>query len=230
MNSTIFAIFAHPDDESFGPAGTLALLSKKYRIILIYATLGENYNKNEKLYQQNKMIRKKEVITASNHLGITHHIFLHYPDGELNTKKYHTLYLDLEKLIDRYNAQTIITFEPLGLTGHIDHIVLTSVIKKLYQLKKGLKTIFFYCLLTRQVESVHQYFTYFPSGYKQSDVDHIVDITGTWEHKQRAMASHISQKKDHVFWSNIYKIKQEKEHFLVDSKADIKKEMKKIFY
>jgi LmbE family N-acetylglucosaminyl deacetylase len=79
------------------------------------------------------------------------------------------------------------------------------------------------------VKSVHQYFTYFPSGYKQSEIDHIVDITSTWEYKHKAMASHISQKKDHAFWSHIYKNEQKKEHFLVDSRGDIKEEMKKYF-
>ena len=39
---TILAVLAHPDDESFGMGGTLALYAQKgYQVHLICATLGE---------------------------------------------------------------------------------------------------------------------------------------------------------------------------------------------
>ncbi|MBI2637373.1 MAG: PIG-L family deacetylase, partial [Candidatus Sungbacteria bacterium] len=38
---TIVAIFAHPDDEAFGPAGTLAKLALAHDVYVICATKGE---------------------------------------------------------------------------------------------------------------------------------------------------------------------------------------------
>ena len=38
---SLVAIFAHPDDEAFGPAGTLKIYSKTHDIHLICATRGE---------------------------------------------------------------------------------------------------------------------------------------------------------------------------------------------
>jgi LmbE family N-acetylglucosaminyl deacetylase len=227
MKQTILAIFAHPDDESFGPGGTLALLAHIYNVVLVYATLGENYNQNSELYAKNKEIRKQEVIKAANYLGISSLVFLHYSDGELNTKLYRFIYSDLEKLIDEYFPTMIITFEPLGLTGHIDHIVLTSIVKKLYTIKPIIKIVLYYCLLHEQAKHVDDYFTYFPTGYSPTMIDLTVDITKTWRKKLSAMNSHISQKKDQLFWNNIYKNKEKKEYFLVESK--LKEVLKEYF-
>ena len=35
MNSKIFFLFAHPDDEAYGPAGTIAKLSKDNQVIVV---------------------------------------------------------------------------------------------------------------------------------------------------------------------------------------------------
>lgn len=64
-NKTIVAIFAHPDDEAFGPAGTLAKLSQTHDVYLICVTRG-NANGNASLGK----IRTKELKQSANILGI----------------------------------------------------------------------------------------------------------------------------------------------------------------
>ncbi|MBP9816108.1 PIG-L family deacetylase [Candidatus Woesebacteria bacterium] len=39
--ANIVAIFAHPDDEAFGPGGTLAKLSNEHDVYIICVTSGD---------------------------------------------------------------------------------------------------------------------------------------------------------------------------------------------
>ena len=44
MRPSVVAIFAHPDDEAFGPAGTLKKLSETNDVYILCATKGHEGN------------------------------------------------------------------------------------------------------------------------------------------------------------------------------------------
>src|SRR3990167_2864362 len=94
----ILAVFAHPDDESFGPGGTLAKYAKEgVEVHILCATkgeAGENSNKDHKVYKVEKVknieeIREKELLAAAKVLGVKKVEFLNFVDGELSNNKYH---------------------------------------------------------------------------------------------------------------------------------------------
>ena len=76
MGMTIVGIFAHPDDEAFGPSGTLALLAKENDVYLICATNGDaaSGKPDPKLAE----IRQKELLASANVLGIKKVYFLDF--------------------------------------------------------------------------------------------------------------------------------------------------------
>jgi LmbE family N-acetylglucosaminyl deacetylase len=136
----ILTIIAHPDDETFGMGGTLALYARRgVSVHLICATRGEvgeisdpSLATPETLGQ----VREQELRCAAENMGIAEVIFLDYrdsgmqgtpenddprafvnaPAGEVVPK--------LVAVIRRVQPQVVTTFEPNGGYGHPDHIAI----------------------------------------------------------------------------------------------------------
>jgi LmbE family N-acetylglucosaminyl deacetylase len=199
MKKAVVAVFAHPDDEAFGPGGTLAKLSKTSDVYLITVTGGER-GKNSLKKSEKKLsdIRHKELLEATKILGVKKVFFLGYEDGTLSNSIYHEIASKIEKKLKELKPATVITFEPRGVSGHIDHIavslITTFVVKKL----PYVKDLLYHCIREAQSKQMNDYFIYFPKGYKKSEIDKIVDIKEVWEIKKRAMLEHKSQKHDAI--------------------------------
>lgn len=193
MKNSIVGIFAHPDDEAFGPSGTLAKLSKNHDVYLICVTDGNAGGNLEN-------IRKNELLKSAKILGIKEVFFLNFKDGELNNNLYHKLAREIKKYLKKLRPETVITFEPRGISGHIDHVVVslvtTFVFKKLHFIKK----LLYFCIDEAQRNSEgDDYFIYFPPGYNLNNIDMTVDISEEWDQKVQAIHAHQSQAKDGDF-------------------------------
>src|ERR1043165_10304259 len=85
MSKTILAVLAHPDDESFGLGGTLALYARKgYDTYLVCATRGEAGTLDpEHLngYKDTAELRTNELMRAAKILGLKEVFFLGYRDS-----------------------------------------------------------------------------------------------------------------------------------------------------
>ena len=85
MNKTILAVLAHPDDESFGMGGTLALYARKgFDVYYVCATRGEVGTVDPEHMQGFKSIgelREGELRCAAEHLGLKQVFFLDYRDS-----------------------------------------------------------------------------------------------------------------------------------------------------
>src|ERR1700738_4566437 len=96
MRKTIACIFAHPDDEAFGPSGTIAKLAKENDVYLLCATKGQagkdSGNSKRKLHER----RAEEVKESAKILGVKSVVFLGFVDGQLSNNLYHQL---AEKII-----------------------------------------------------------------------------------------------------------------------------------
>lgn len=77
MKRSVVAVFAHPDDEAFGPGGTLAKFAKTSDVYLITVTGGEaGQNSLKKAEKKLSEIRKEELLNASKILGVKKSFFL----------------------------------------------------------------------------------------------------------------------------------------------------------
>jgi LmbE family N-acetylglucosaminyl deacetylase len=135
----LMGVFAHPDDESFGPGATLARYAAEgVDVHVIIATDGiagsvEASNKLQE-HEQLAQVRSAELANAAVALGLTTIWSLPYRDsGMRNTsdnehpdaliqQPIEHLIAELSEYIERLQPQVIITHDPFGGYGHPDHI------------------------------------------------------------------------------------------------------------
>lgn len=218
--STIVGIFAHPDDETFGPGGTLAKLAQEgNNVSIICATNGDGKQGNRKKEIALGKQRKKELLASAKVLGVKKVVFLGYRDGSLSHNEYHQIAEKILKILKSLKPDTLITFEPHGVSGHIDHIVMSMVASYVFPKIKSAKKLKKYCLsLERSLLMQEKYFIHFPLGYTKEEIDEVVDISSVWERKVEAMYKHQTQLHDVKRILTQTKNLPKAEHFLVIEK------------
>ncbi len=198
MKKVVLAIFAHPDDESFGPGGTIAKLSKEYEVHTICVT-GGGAGQNARTGTTRKLseIRKGEYKKAAKILGVAKSHCLSFQDGTLSNSLYHIIAERIEQIVKKVKPEILLTFEPKGVSGHIDHITVSMITTYLFKMHPEIEKLMYYCILdTRREKYLDDYFIYFPEGYKRSEIDEEIDISGTFKQKIDAIKAHVSQKED----------------------------------
>jgi LmbE family N-acetylglucosaminyl deacetylase len=135
---TLLAVLAHPDDETFGIGGTLALYARRgVQAYLICATRGEAGTVSPEFMQGHPSIaalREHELRCAAQHLGLAGVHFLDYrdsgmpgsPDNQhpqalINAPRSEVVH-KITRLIRQLRPQVVITFDPVGGYGHPDHV------------------------------------------------------------------------------------------------------------
>jgi LmbE family N-acetylglucosaminyl deacetylase len=128
MSRTLAVVVAHPDDDTFGCAGTVALHADDpgFRFVLIHATSGEaGMISDPSLATRETLgrVREEEDRRSWKVLGREpdRHEWFRYPDGGLTDSS--------QELVDRLvvifrdeRPDVVMSFGPDGVTGHPDHI------------------------------------------------------------------------------------------------------------
>lgn len=190
----LFAIFAHPDDEAFGPAGYLIKASATHEVHCVCVTNGAR-GKNDDAVEL-KQVRQRELMSSASILGIHHIHFLHFEDGSLCNNNYHEVAEKLGTLLDSHKPEEVLTFEPRGVSGHIDHIAITSIVSYLFERKTYLQKILYFVMPVELRTLIPDYFVFMPPGYKKEHIDLTVHIEDVWDKKVAAIHCHKSQKAD----------------------------------
>ena len=136
----ILVVLAHPDDETFGMGGTLALYARQGALIdLICATRGEVGEVDQEYLAGFNSIgerRENELRCAAGLLGIHDVHFLGYRDsGMPGSEDNHNPQALVQAPIDRvageirqfmweFQPQVVLTFDPIGGYRHPDHIAI----------------------------------------------------------------------------------------------------------
>lgn len=138
MTKTILAVLAHPDDETFGLGGTLALYAQRgYNTYYVCATRGEVGAADEEFmkgYKDTAEMRTDELMRAAKMLGLKKVFFLGYRDSGMpgsednkhpNAQVAHSIEEvagRVVKYIRELKPDVVITFDPIGGYKHPDHI------------------------------------------------------------------------------------------------------------
>lgn len=135
---TILSVLAHPDDESFGMGGTLALYARKgCDVYLVCATRGELGTVDPEYLQgfdSISALRESELRCAADHLGLKKVFFLDYRDSGMQgspDNKHPDAQVShsvdevagrIVKYIRELKPDVVLTFDPIGGYRHPDHI------------------------------------------------------------------------------------------------------------
>ncbi len=125
----ILGVWAHPDDELFGPVGTVCVgQAHGYDSAVIIATHGEAgsaANANLAAGQTLDELRIAELRSAVATIGIAELVLWSYPDGKLHEAAQPELVAKIAAEIERWQPSIVLTFGPDGVTGHPDHIAIS---------------------------------------------------------------------------------------------------------
>jgi LmbE family N-acetylglucosaminyl deacetylase len=149
-SNTLLSVLAHPDDETFGMGGTLALYARQgVAVHLICATRGEVGDVDESYLRGYRSIaerREAELRCAAEKLQLAGVHFLDYRDSGMpgspdNTHPQALFAAPLEEVaakiagyIRKLRPQVVITFDPIGGYKHPDHIAVHNATVRAFDL------------------------------------------------------------------------------------------------
>ncbi len=216
---SLVAIFAHPDDEAFGPAGTLALYAKTHDISLICVTRGQSGENNHDGDLLNiAKIREQELCASAKVLGVKNVFFLDFIDGHLSNHLYHDIAEAISKIIEGIKPEILMTFEGRGISGHLDHIAVTMITNYVFDRAEYAKTLMLFTILKEESDGITDYFVYVPEGHKKNEVDQTIDISKVVNVKIQALMKHKSQIKDVQRVLKQRESLPKEEHFIIRKK------------
>jgi LmbE family N-acetylglucosaminyl deacetylase len=207
MQKIIFGIFAHPDDEAFGPSGTLLLEARAgSQLHLVTLTAGEN-GMNPDNHQDLAAVRLQEWRQAGQLIGAISMHHLGYTDGQLNNADLLTIATTIEMLvrttIGSKNKPCEIEFMTMdlnGISGHIDHIVAArAACLAFYRLKAEgwpVRRLRLACIPSSFLSKPNTDFVFMEAGRSPDEIDEIIDARSVAQEVKRIMRIHHTQRED----------------------------------
>jgi LmbE family N-acetylglucosaminyl deacetylase len=187
------AVLAHPDDESFACAGSLALAHDAGKTTrLLVATRGEAGTPQSKSDPSFGGVREAELIGAAKAIGLDEVSILDgYPDGGLADEPFNRLVDEITAWLADRRPQAVITFGPHGVTGHPDHVVVGSAtrwaVEKLAE--SGIAPNAVYVI----VPTFNPGSSLYDLSAEEQAATHRIEITAVADRKLAALEVHASQ-------------------------------------
>jgi N-acetylglucosamine malate deacetylase 2 len=204
----IFGIFAHPDDEAFGPCGTLLQETRNGTSLhLIALTAGEN-GTNPDTHADLGQVRLDEWRAAGALLGARSMHFLGYKDGHLHnldmieaTERIITLITHTLATLPSDIEIEFMSLDLNGYTGHIDHIVAArATCQAFYTFKKNdprFTRIRLACLPRAIIPRANTDWIYMEAGRSPQEINETIDARELSDEIKTVMQAHASQRADY---------------------------------
>jgi LmbE family N-acetylglucosaminyl deacetylase len=196
------SIHAHPDDQDFTVAGTLAKWAKAgCKIVSVIITSGDagsnDPSKGASYKTELAALREEEQCAANKVLGIEETVFLHYADGELVASI--QLRKDLTRQIRRFKPEVVVAgdagswFYGNEYINHPDHRAAAEAATYAVFPSAGTRMIF--ADLLDEGLAPHNVKQLYVHGNEKPDT--WVDISDTLDTKIEALKKHVSQVDTH---------------------------------
>lgn len=128
----VACIYAHPDDDTYGVAGSLALhAGEDLEVVVVLATSGDAGRiADPSLATRETLgaVREREDRAAWLAIGLEPDLrFLRHPDGGLHRMTRAELVAEVRGVLEETAPEVVVTFGPDGVTGHEDHVTIGEV-------------------------------------------------------------------------------------------------------
>jgi len=191
---TLLAVFAHPDDESFRPGGTLALLARRgVRVHLLMATRGQAGSCGDPPLctpEELPAVRERELRCACATLGVEPPLLLDYQDGRLGEADPEQVIAQILQVVRQVHSQVMLTFGPDGLSGHPDHIAIGRWTSEAFQRAEEVSAL--YTVAVPQSLATRLAMTQI-RAVPDEEIAVTVDVSSVWQAKMAAIRCHSTQ-------------------------------------
>jgi LmbE family N-acetylglucosaminyl deacetylase len=204
MARTIAAVVAHPDDESYAFAGTLAkAVIDGARAFVVAATRGEggwDLSGAQRRGAALAAVRTEELAASCDAIGAAPPRFLELPDGGVAEREAEGA-ARLRAVLAELAPDVVLTLGPDGAYGHVDHLATTRMVTAAADARRVLHAAFapgvfapFFRLMRRHAPEVLGVDDESALGEPEADLE--VDVTAVRDRKLAAVAAHRSQVRD----------------------------------
>jgi LmbE family N-acetylglucosaminyl deacetylase len=215
MSRRVACVLAHPDDDTYGVAGSLASLAgDDVDVTVVMTTSGEaGQIADPSLATRETLdaVREAEDRASWAALGLEPEIhFLRYPDGgvvEVAQESLVAVYLDL---LQRAAPDVVVTFGPDGITGHADHVAVGAAATAAFHAARAAGADGFHRLLhicvpqsrldrfnellrERGMPAIDSTQPFQPRGVPDERVGMVVDCSNVYDRKLEALRAHRTQ-------------------------------------
>ncbi len=191
---TLLAIFAHPDDETFRPGGTLALLARQgVRVEVLTFTRGEAGSCGEPpLCTPDELpaLRASELRDACAVLGLQPPRLMDYADGRLPEADAKTMIAHILSIVRDIQPQVMLSFGPDGLSGHPDHIAVGQWAAEAFRRTGDAAALYTLAVPRSLAEALNMRQV---RAVPDETITLTVDVSSVWELKLDAMHCHATQ-------------------------------------
>lgn len=220
MSRRLATIVAHPDDDTFGCSGSVALHGheRDFRFALAHVTSGEaGMISDPSLATREDLgeVREEEDRRSWIALGRVpdRHEFLRYPDGGVADMPFDELVDRITAILHDERPDVVITFGPEGVTGHADHITVGGATTAAFHrcrakggdgfrrllhssISNSMLERFNAELVARGQEPIDPTQPFQPRGVPDETIGVEVDCSGVVDRKRAAIKEHRTQAND----------------------------------
>ena len=200
----ILAVFAHPDDEAFGPAGTLSRYAfTGHMVRLVTMTRGEAGTLGPAQHltrEELGRLRSGELQCSAAALHLSE-LFIHdCPDGKLSELPAEEGVNILRREIESWRPDILITFHSGGISGHPDHQAVARWCMQAVREREVPPRLFAFGISGEQVRRAHHR-RLIP--IPENEITHVIDVTPYLNYKLEAIRCHKSQS---AAWERMKKV------------------------
>jgi LmbE family N-acetylglucosaminyl deacetylase len=196
----LLAVWAHPDDEAFGPVGTMRLAHDSgWKTAIVTATRGEHGQLGGVVLSPGQTIgelREAELRCSSALLGVDRLEIWRYEDGSLSRQPAAALAAEVGAVLRDWQPAVVLTFGPDGITGHPDHIAIstatTAAFHRYCEERPGVPLRLYYVTLPAEREVRLR----MGESPPPAPVTTLLDVARYAAVKRQALACHASQQSD----------------------------------
>lgn len=194
MLQSLLAVFAHPDDETFRPGGTLALLAQSgVSVDVLTFTRGEAGSCGSPPLctpDELPIVRERELHCACQVLGVHPPRLLDYADGQLQQVSQEQMIKRVVSTIQEVKPQILLSFGPDGLSKHPDHIAVGRFAAEGFRRVDEVLALYTLAVPRSLAENLNM-----PQVCPVPDeaITLTVDISSVWAKKMAALRCHATQ-------------------------------------